>query len=452
MKKIYLLVIGLLSLHVLILSNLRFTAWPEMFSFPYLLNNGYLIYKDFHHAYQPLLTLALSVVYRIFGYELLTLKIFTWVLILISDILIFAVSVKLLGKRLVAALPLFIFVLLQPLFEGNMLWFDLATIPLLLSSIYFLFSWLDSKRNKHLFWFGFFLALCFLTKQQSVLFLPGYLIFFWLKKVKFKDSVYFGLGGLLPISLTFLLFLSLGIFKDYLFWTFYFPLYHLPKIPGYVIFPTSKQLLILGILLFPTVLPFLKKPRKTETVFLAVSMLAAVAASFPRFSFFHLQPAVVIFSLLIGLAIIQSSKLWLFFPFLIFLLLFRQSLGAFSMPTRFYDEEAKRLAAIVSKQTTSGEKVYLLGPHSLIYVLAERLPPKPWIESYVWHFEIPGMQEKLIEGFEKDPPKIILWIEPKAGQWFDLATYQPIKIANWIRENYIKEMKVEKDVWLWGIK
>ena len=261
MKKIYFLLVGLLSVQVLILSNLGFTAWPEMFSFPYLLNHGYLIYKDFHHTYQPLLTLVLSVVYRIFGYELLTLKIFTWFLILISDILIFVVSVKLLGKKLIALLPLSIFVFLGLLFEGNMLWFDLATVPLLLSSIYFLFSWINSKRKKHLFWSGFFLALCFLTKQQSVLFVPGYAVVFWLKKGKFKDIVYFGLGGVLPISLVFLSFLSLGIFKDYLFWTFYFPLYHLPKIPGYAILPTSKQLLILGILLFPTVLPFLKKPK-----------------------------------------------------------------------------------------------------------------------------------------------------------------------------------------------
>ena len=452
MKKIYFLGIGLLALHVLILSNLGFTAWPEMFSFPYLINEGFLIYKDFHHAYQPFLTLVLSIVYGLFGYELLTLKIFTWVLILISDMLILAISVKLLGKRLVAAIPLLIFVLLGPLFEGNMLWFDLATVPLLLSSIYFLFSWLDSKRKRHLFWSGIFLGLSLLTKQQSIFFLPGYAALFWLKKAKLRDVVYFGLGGGLPIALTFLSFLSLGIFKDYLFWTFYFPLYHLPKIPGYAILPTSKQLLILGILLFPAVLAFANKPRKTETVFLAVSIIAAVAASLPRFSFFHLQPAVAIFSLLIGLAIVQSSKLWLFPPFLIFLLLFRQSLGAGPMPTRFYDEEAKKLAAIVSREVPSGEKVYLLGPHSLIYVLSQRVPPKPWIESYVWHFEIPGMQEKLIEGFEKDPPKLILWTEPKMGQWYDLATYQPVKIAGWIRENYVKEMKVENGVWLWRIK
>ena len=210
MRKIFFVLLALLFVHLLLVINLQFTAWPEIFSFPYLVNKGFLIYKDFHHAYQPLLTLVLSVVYRLFGYELLTLKIFTWVLILISDMLILAISVKLLGKRLVAAIPLLIFVLLGPLFEGNMLWFDLATMPLLLSSIYFLFSWLDSKRKRHLFWSGIFLGLSLLTKQQSILFLSGYAALFWLKKAKLRDVVYFGLGGGLPIALTFLSFLSLA--------------------------------------------------------------------------------------------------------------------------------------------------------------------------------------------------------------------------------------------------
>jgi len=61
--------IGLFTLHLFILIHLQFTSWPEMFSYPYLLNNGFNLYKDIALPYQPLLMLILSVVYKIFGYN-----------------------------------------------------------------------------------------------------------------------------------------------------------------------------------------------------------------------------------------------------------------------------------------------------------------------------------------------------------------------------------------------
>ena len=63
--------------HIVILFNLRFTSWPEMFSFPYLLNNGFNLYKDMIHAYTPLLTIFLANLFRLFGYNVWIVEIFT---------------------------------------------------------------------------------------------------------------------------------------------------------------------------------------------------------------------------------------------------------------------------------------------------------------------------------------------------------------------------------------
>jgi len=442
-KKIYLLLLVLLGLHLFVLTKVQFTAWPEMFSFPYMVNKGLLIYRDFHHAYQPLLTIILSFVYKIFGYKLLVLQIFTWALILISDILIFTISLNLFGRKLTSLIPVAAFVILQPFFEGNMLWFDLATVPLILFSIWFLF-------RKNWFWAGFFIALGILIKQQVGLLLLGYFVYIWLKKVKFKDFLYFAIGGTLPVVVTFILLFVNGIFNDYLLWTFTFPLKYLPKIPGYPTWPTLKQDLTLAVLASPFLLLVRKKYRTPESLFLVVIFLAAITSSLPRFSYFHLQPMLAIYVILLGMITVPQNRLYLLIvPALVFLYVLKQNLIYFGIPPRFYNKDAESLAKIVRSEIKKNEKVYLLGSNSLIYILSDTVPPKPWIENYVWHFEIPGMQAKLTTGWEKDPPRAIFWSDPTAGNWFDVGTYQPKEITEWIRKNYIKRKEVSPGLWVW---
>ena len=138
------------------------------------------------------------------------------------------------------------------------------------------------------------------------------------------------------------------------------------------------------------------------------------------------------------------------FPILfVGLMLWTNRLPEFGQTVRFYGQEEIKLAEFIQKNSNSSDKIYLLGPHSLIYVLSDRIPPKPWIENYVWHFEIPGMEEKLLQGFSLSPPKIIIWSEPRPGPWYDLVTYQPEKVTDWIRTNYKKGEEVESGVFVW---
>src|SRR6266478_1841842 len=129
-KRLYLILFILLGLHILILSRLQFTAWPEMVSFPYLINHGFVTYKDMVHAYPPLLVNILAILYKIFGYKLVVLKIFGWLSILISDLLIFKIITKIVKKRNSALFGVLIYVILQPILEGNMVWPDLFIVPL----------------------------------------------------------------------------------------------------------------------------------------------------------------------------------------------------------------------------------------------------------------------------------------------------------------------------------
>lgn len=457
MKRIYLLLLGLLGIHLLILSKLQFTAWPEMLSFPYMVDRGFLIYKDFHHVYQPLLTYILLIYYKFFGFSPESLKIFTWISILIIDLLIFIISKQILKKSTwLSLIPVGLYVLLQPLFEGNMMWFDIAMIVPLLLSIYFIFLWSSNKKNIYIFLSGFSLTLAFLIKQQAILAFLPFFIFLLMNKVTFKQFITFAFGASFPVVVTILPLMLRGDFKDYIFWTFQFPLYWLPKFPGYKILPAKREwlviLLMVVIPLFAIIFDLLKKKVDSKKILIYGIFLTLLLSAFPRFSFFHLQPFLALFILATAFLISQKNKILYLIAVLVIIYIgtyrYRLILPDLAGGIRFYGKNEIQLIQYINSITIPDDKIYLLGPQSAIYVYAGRIPPKPWIENYVWHFEIPGLQEKVISGWKIDPPKIIFWIPPTSGNWFDLGTYQPKKIVEYIESNYTKIDQVNGiDVW-----
>ena len=66
------------------------------------------------------------------------------------------------------------------------------------------------------------------------------------------------------------------------------------------------------------------------------------------------------------------------------------------------------------------------------------LPPKPWIDNYIWYMEIDGMQDKIIKGFSKDKPEFIFRKPSQSGNWYSLGTYEPRKIVSFVEKNYEK--------------
>ncbi|PJE69384.1 hypothetical protein COU96_00030, partial [Candidatus Shapirobacteria bacterium CG10_big_fil_rev_8_21_14_0_10_38_14] len=97
-----------------------------MILWPYFILKGLLPYRDIAMAHNPLLIFDLAIFYKIFGISLFNLKIYTWVLILLTDLLIYWVAKKITKREKVALLSLAFYVLWQPFFEGNGVWFDLV--------------------------------------------------------------------------------------------------------------------------------------------------------------------------------------------------------------------------------------------------------------------------------------------------------------------------------------
>src|SRR3989344_4826876 len=140
----------ILGVQLYLLNHLQFVAWPEMISYAYLRNQGFLMYQDMIHPYPPLLTIGLSIVYNLFGHSLENLKIVSWTISLLSSVLVFLITKHLTRNNLFGLLALGFYALIQPFLEGNMLWFDNVIVLPVLSGVYASFIYFKDKKLKWL--------------------------------------------------------------------------------------------------------------------------------------------------------------------------------------------------------------------------------------------------------------------------------------------------------------
>lgn len=462
-EKKRILLFALLGVHLLLLLNLRFTAWPEMFSYAYLKNNGFLLYKDIIHPYPPFLTLVLSYIYRVFGYNLIVLQTVSWLTILASSVLVFLINQKITKNENIALFTLGIYVLLQPFLEGNMLWFDIAIVLPILAGVFFALRWIDKENNQglNIFLAGLFFGIASLIKQTAGIFWVAFFIFLVFKKAKKTDLLHLLTGPILVWGIFLGRIIQENQLKEFWNWTIFYPLFKWGDFPGYVQMELSaRELVTLGIFLAPIMRYILwKRTLKDEKFWLlTLFLMAGLVAIYPRFSFFHFQPSLIFFVLLYGY-IAQSLNLrqrtistFLFFLFL-FPLIYKPAFTLeWRQEPRFYGRQEGEFSNLLKTKMDDKKNVFLLGIPSQFYSMTGTLPPKPWTDNFGWYLEIPGVQEDVVKRWKANPPDFVFWRSPSPGNWFDLGAYQPQKIVQWIKENYTKKEEVAPEAWLWEKK
>jgi len=438
----------MLFIHLFFLINLKFTAWPEMTSYAYLYNNGFTLYKDFILPYPPLLIWILASLYKLFGYNIWVLKLLSWTLSLTNSLLVYVVVKKITKKQTSALLSLASYIFLQPFLEGNMLWFDNVITTPLLVGLYFLLP----KRN--LFLAGFFLALAALTKQTAGIFILASAIYItWETKrtsnLKHLFTAPFFLGWYLFAYI--ILHASLS---NFLTWTLWNPIINWSEFPGYVQMSlTNREVTIVTLLFFPLVFLFRSKSKKDISLpllFLSLSLLAI----YPRFSFFHFQPALAFICVLFGFLPKRITPLFFAAYLLLLIPIVQKPVIAhnWQQEARFWKAFDLALAQAITREVKQNETVFLLGPHSGLYSMSGRLPPKPWTENFGWYLEIEWVQGNILFNWQNHPPDYVIWTTPKEGNWFDLAVYQPKLITSWIKNNYTKKKEIQKGTYIWQRK
>ncbi|RJR30276.1 hypothetical protein C4564_00810 [Candidatus Microgenomates bacterium] len=411
----------LLLLHVGILLSTQFTAWPEMLTYPWLMHHNFSLYKDIILPYLPLLPFAQFVFYELFGYSVGSLFAQTIVITLLTDLLIFLTVKKALGKKY-ALVSIALFILLHSFFEGNGLWFDSASLPLIL------FAFLLLQKPKTLFHtiiVGVSLSLAVLIKQTNALFLvPA--VFAYLRSRNYWSVLL--LSFIVPLLFTLLFFWSTGNLTQFWYWGIWHPLFVHAQLPGFALLPTMRQVIISFIVFSPL---FLMQKKNPALWWSLISLLFA----FPRFAYFHLLIAAAFLSIGVPSLVSHKKQRVIIAGYAVWLsILFVYKLNPFETHSiRFFSETDQKIAQSIQQGLPVGvQQIYFYNVPSQYWVLGEVLPTKPWADLFPWYLEVPGLQDQVISGigdFVVAKPFI-------QGGTYVLGAYEPEKIHQYIEENF----------------
>lgn len=418
--------VGLVSLQLIVLSSSSFTSWPEMILYPWLMSKGYLLYQDIINPYFPLLPIVLNSFFNISGYSVNSLVIFTYIVVLISDISLFFSARKLFSSYKKSILVLVTYIFLQYSYGGNGLWFELSLVPFLICGFTLIYLYPSSKR--YLIISGILFGLAGMIKQNAFIFLVPILAYLTLTK-NIKSLLYFfipvilllgGLGGYLYIS---------NLIDDFWRWAIILPLSFTNQ-PGFVLMPTLRQY---PIILFPllTIVGLLlsKNIQFKSKLYWILILLISLSFAFPRYENFHLQVLAAVASLMVSFL---PKKLAIVFIGLSFILFIHFSDKLWQKPDRFLDLQTE----LLSNKIRNLPNVYLLNSPDLAYFFADKLPPKPWAINFPWYFEGNNLSQEVINDLKKRPFEHIVIAESLGGGEFDLGSYLPRDIILYVKQNY----------------
>ena len=427
-----------------------------MVVYSYLLNNNFLLYRDIINPYPPLLTYLLSIPTRLFGYHPLSLQILTWIIIMTCDLLIYVFVKKSTQNRFYAFACLAFFLIISIPLGINGLWFDLVQTPFILASFYFFYKFSKNNQNiKFLSLSLIFLIAASLIKQQALWLFFAYFAIL-MSESKFRKVAILKEFGIFLLILAlinfaqFLFFWTKGLQKDFVFWTIYFPLIKASSMPGYILLPSVRQLTVV-LSLYLIFLPIIMKKKSLATL---VS-LPMLAFAYPRFDYFHLIPALSILSFNVGenLKFFKlskfSTKIVVLFA-LVFLFVFTTKYirSNRTWQVRFFEQDIHSAAIFMSKVTQPDEPIYIQNGPDQILPIAGRLPTKPWADEFPWYLEIEGLQEKVIQGVENQNPKYVIFKPYEQKDNYEIGSYRPQILANYLDENYRNHFQINESLWL----
>jgi hypothetical protein len=239
---------------------------------------------------------------------------------------------------------------------------------------------------------------------------------------------------------------------EFFFWTTYFPFFKASLQPGYILFPTLKQITLI-IFLFAIFIPVWRINLKYK-IFISCA-LATLLFAYPRFDYFHLIPTLSVLSLIAGEVITTQIRSNYKNKFILLVSMFALGIFSFKYFTanwnseiRFFETNIQSEATFLSLVTNSNDKIYMQNAPDQLLPLAKRLPPKPWIDEFPWYLENNDYQQKVVDGIKASNTKFVVSEPYETNKEFDLGTYKPTLVASYINDNYHNYIKLSNTLWL----
>lgn len=465
---------ALFYLHILPLS-----LGPRVVLQPWLMQRGYLLYKNIADEHPPLLSFLLLAMQPIASDSLQVAKFTLILLISVTTLLTFWA-----GKQddswLSGILSLFFFTMWSPIFGYGKLWHETLLSPIYLLILMLWQSPTYLKINCRLFFIGVLLGIALLVKQHATAVIFGILLWFFFKNRRDHYPVWRSLMRIIPISLGVLLpigaftvyyWLKARALRELLFWlvTFNF-INHYTQLAS--LQPSFEQIRLLApayIMVLPAVASMWdqRTPQNIPSIKREMGLVLLITSSltvYPRFGFFHLQASLPILAWLSGTTMVRfvrsSGKshtyflkgvfwsvllLWMLYTGPIFYKALRSS-----PPQKIYEySDLVPLANEIRQHVGPTECIYVLPDDEAtanLYYLTQCLPPSLWVPtSYPW-FMIEKVKPQVVSTLEDASPD---WIVYFPGRWGIEQHGQ--ELLNYVRNHYQLKAKLnwaEGEVWL----
>lgn len=242
-----------------------------------------------------------------------------------------------------------------------------------------------------------------------------------------------------------------GVLPGFYNWAVHFGIFVLPRSAGQIQLPDLKNLLVSiwpFLIFIPLILTAKRDKSKIKNLGLLAWALAGSLGAYPRFEYFHFQPAIPFLGIASGLVFskVKKNKGFLRVFMIVYVLgstyLFANFfLRNWNEGTRFYGQDVIDVVAYVKTNTDPGDKIFVMNWWDNIYALSDRLPAvSPWVPQLSWYMNIPGVQVAMVNDLKTEKPKLIIFNSYTGS---GMSAYIPSEVYNYVTENYKLKEKVD---------
>lgn len=435
----FILLAIIIFVHSLILTRLIYFPYPELFIYPYLTNHGLKPYQqilDQHFPGPMFFPINLD---NLGVNDETAARIWSIGIVVLVHILLFFISSKILKSREKALLVNVLFLIWHPFFEGWVLWIDSFLPLVLLPAFYVLYK-------RRYFFCGLLLGIGIVFKQTLIPLSFLVLIYIFWQTRKFKISVAFLFGLIIPITLMLLFLTTIGVLKDFWYWTVNFNLTVYAKYGRGMVADFAHLSRVA--LVFGTPLLLLYKIKDKVNQILLIFLGGSLIGLSTRFDFVHFQPALpfAVLATVYGLGKLgppageagDLSKLGktLIIGYMLIAIWWLNIFykGHIGDEVFFFDNQIKTVAQKIKQYTKEDEKIFVFGAPPHLYQMANRLPAgNIFVFQFPWFLRVAG--ERILWGIKKDKPEIV--VSDRTVKIDDIPIIEFAKeIDQYIQQNY----------------